>query len=135
MDALMRMMRQTHHGAMNTSMFDAEPYSIKQSPCRLDEKSDGRTTPQYEYLCDSRANIMRRRRREEVLDMPQWGKCAKSRIYIYRRYAHNLRASYSRPQCLKEKSVTFKRFETCTVARAFSMRVERTYSWVQTPIN
>jgi hypothetical protein len=27
MDALMRMMRQTHHDAMNTSMFDAEAYS------------------------------------------------------------------------------------------------------------
>jgi hypothetical protein len=26
MDALMRTMRQTHHDAMNTSMFDAEAY-------------------------------------------------------------------------------------------------------------
>jgi hypothetical protein len=26
MDALMRQMRQTHHDAMNTSMFDAEAY-------------------------------------------------------------------------------------------------------------
>jgi hypothetical protein len=34
MDALMRMMRQTHHDAMNTSMFDAEAYKI--APPMLD---------------------------------------------------------------------------------------------------
>jgi hypothetical protein len=52
--------------------------SFKQSPCWLDEKSKGRTTPQYERWCDGRANIMHRRRKEEVLGMPLWGKRTKS---------------------------------------------------------
>jgi hypothetical protein len=51
--------------------------------------SNGRTTPQYECLCDGRANISHSRPREEVLDMPLWGKRMKSRIQAYRRYAHN----------------------------------------------
>jgi hypothetical protein len=46
----------------------------------LDEKSDWRTTAQYECLCDGRANVVHMRRREEVLDMPRWGKCTKLRI-------------------------------------------------------
>jgi hypothetical protein len=54
--------------------------SLKQSPCRLDEKSDERTTPQYECLCDGRGNVMRKRRREEVLGTPLWRKCTKLRI-------------------------------------------------------
>jgi hypothetical protein len=60
--------------------------SFKQSPCRLDEKSDGRTAPRYEFSCDGRANIIHRRQREEVLDMLLWGKCTKSRIWNDHRY-------------------------------------------------
>jgi hypothetical protein len=70
--------------------------SLKQSPCRLDEKSDGRTAPQYEHLYNGRANVMHRR--EEVLGMPLWGKCTKSRILIYHRYAHNPSASCFRSE-------------------------------------
>jgi hypothetical protein len=43
-------------------------------------KSNRRTTPQYELLCDGRANIMHRRRREEILGSPLRGKRKKSRI-------------------------------------------------------
>jgi hypothetical protein len=72
------------------------PY--KQSPCCLDRNSIRCTTPQYECLCGGRANIMNRRRREEVLGRPMWGKRTKSRMYTYHRYAHNPRARCFRPQ-------------------------------------
>jgi hypothetical protein len=51
--------------------------SFKQSPYWLDETSNGRITSQYECLCDGRAKIMHRRRREEVLDMRLWGERTK----------------------------------------------------------
>jgi hypothetical protein len=61
-------------------------------------KSNGRTTPQCECGCDGRANIVHRRRREEVLGMPLCGKRTKSRMSTYyHRYAHHPRASRFRP--------------------------------------
>jgi hypothetical protein len=53
--------------------------SFEQPPCWLDEKSNGRTTPQYECICDGRADIRHMRRRDEVLGRPLWGKRTKSR--------------------------------------------------------
>jgi hypothetical protein len=48
----------------------------------LDEKSNGRTTPQYECWCNGRASILHRRGREEVLGRPMWGKRTKSRMCL-----------------------------------------------------
>jgi hypothetical protein len=82
--------------------------SLKKSPCRLGKMSDMRTAPQYECLCDGRANIVHIRRREEVLDMPLWGKCTKSLILTYHRYVHNPRSSRFRPQCSSNNNLLAK---------------------------
>jgi hypothetical protein len=42
----------------------------------------GRTAPQYECLCDGHTSIMDRRRREEVLGGPLWGK-TRNRVYRF----------------------------------------------------
>jgi hypothetical protein len=79
--------------------------SFKQSLCLLDAKNNGRTSSQYECWCDGHANIVHRRRREEVLGRPLWGKRTKSRMQTYHRYAHNPRASRFRPQCSNDHNL------------------------------
>jgi hypothetical protein len=54
--------------------------SFKKLPCRLDERGNERTSPQYEGLRDGRANMMHKQRREEVLGIPLWGKRTKPRM-------------------------------------------------------
>jgi hypothetical protein len=51
---------------------------FKQSPCHVDEISNGLIAPQYECMCDGRANIMHKRQKG-VLDKPLWVTRAKSR--------------------------------------------------------